>query len=434
MKSILKSIIVSLLQIEARLVLWRFKPKIVAITGSVGKTSTKDAVYTALSTGYRVRKSDKSFNSEIGVPLTILGLPNGWDNPILWVKNILQGFWLIFFSRSTVFPDWLVLEVGADKPGDIEKISRWLSPDVVVLTRFAEVPVHIEFFPSRQRLIEEKGFLVKALKVSGTLVLNNDDSDMNLFKDVIQNKITYGMTGDSDVKATGEEVAYEISGANPKPIGLDFIIKNKEIRELVKLRGVLGYQHIYPVLAAVAVAISQGLQISPLIRAFEKHIFPNGRMRLISGVKSSLIIDDSYNSSPVAAQAAIDTLGRCQRVGRRVAVLGDMFELGQYSKDAHLGLGKYLADKTDFLIVVGLRAREIASGALQIGMPENQILQYDSTEDALKEINLLIKNDDIILMKGSQGMRMEKLVSKIMADPLKAREFLVRQDQKWQQR
>ena len=141
MKNILKKIIIYKITTLARLVLLKYKPKIVAVTGNVGKTSTKDAIYTVLSSEFFVRKSEKSFNSDIGVPLTILGCHNGWSNPILWIKIIIRGIELVVFKNK--YPQWLVLEVGADRPGDIKNITEWIKPDVVVVTRFGEVPCKV---------------------------------------------------------------------------------------------------------------------------------------------------------------------------------------------------------------------------------------------------------------------------------------------------
>src|SRR3989344_7244952 len=146
LKQYLKSLVVSLLTCEAKLVLKKYHPRIVAITGTVGKTATKDAVATALSAFFSVRKSEKSFNTEIGVPLTILGLSNPWSNPFRWLSALLKGFFLVLPTndkRQTAnYPQWLVLEVGADKSGDISSLGTWLRPDIAVITRFAEVPVH----------------------------------------------------------------------------------------------------------------------------------------------------------------------------------------------------------------------------------------------------------------------------------------------------
>lgn len=127
----------------------KYKPRIVAVTGSVGKTSTKDAIFAVLADNQHVRKSDKSFNSEIGLPLTILGCPNAWNNPLRWLQNIFDGFLLLVLPSR--YPAWLVLEVGADRPGDISGVAKWLPVDVAVITRLPEVPVHVEFLTHQRR-------------------------------------------------------------------------------------------------------------------------------------------------------------------------------------------------------------------------------------------------------------------------------------------
>ena len=191
MKEIFKKIITLFLQWEARLVLKKYKPKIIAVTGSVGKTSTKDAIFTVMSGGFFVRRSEKSFNSEIGVPLTILGCKNAWSNPFLWVRNLFEGFMLVVLKNH--YPKWLVLEVGADRPGDIKNISKWLKPDVVVVTAFPDVPVHVEYFDSPDEIAEEKEYLVDALKPEGVLILNYDDEKVRALKDKYEyTTLTFG--------------------------------------------------------------------------------------------------------------------------------------------------------------------------------------------------------------------------------------------------
>jgi UDP-N-acetylmuramoyl-tripeptide--D-alanyl-D-alanine ligase len=173
MKTSFKKIVAYILKKESQLILYKYKPEVVAITGSVGKTSTKDAVYAVLSKITYVRKSEKSFNSEIGLPLTILGLPNGWSNPFTWILNILKGLWLFIWPHK--YPKWLVLEVGVGKPNDMRDVAKWLKTDAVIITAIGETPAHIEFFNSRKHLIEEKSLLINTLKKNGLLVLNADD-------------------------------------------------------------------------------------------------------------------------------------------------------------------------------------------------------------------------------------------------------------------
>ena len=174
MKNFVKKIIIFKLTWVARGILWRYKPKIIAITGNVVKTSTKDAIYTILKSEGNVRKTEKSFNSEFGIPLTIIGEKSGWGSLFAWLRIIWVGLEkIVVYDKS--YPKTLILEVGADKPNDISSVAKWLKPDVVVITRLPEVPVHIEFFPTLESLIEEKISLARHMKKEGTLLVNADD-------------------------------------------------------------------------------------------------------------------------------------------------------------------------------------------------------------------------------------------------------------------
>ncbi len=441
MKNFFKKIVTSIITWEARMVLRTYKPKIVAITGSVGKTSTKDAIYTVLSSVYKTRRSEKSFNSEIGVPLTILGLKNAWSNPFLWLVNIVEGF--MFIILPFTYPEWLVLEVGADRPGDIEKISKWLKPDISVVTQFGEVPVHVEYFPSIEDLINEKGFIVKALKDQGTFVYNHDDRHIRNFSDTLIDssiktvkKVSYGFKETPDVLASHESVAYGPYEHTDLefPTGMTFKINHAGSSVPVNVVGGLGKQHLYPVLAAYAVGISLNINPVAISEALGRHEPPKGRMRLIAGNKDTLIIDDSYNSSPVAAHAALSTLRNLECAGRKIAVLGDMMELGQYSIDEHKKVGELASQDADILVTVGIRSRGTAEAALDAGMDENNVLQFESSEEAGKYLDTIIKEGDIILAKGSQSIRMEKVVEEIMRYPERKDELLVRQDAEWKKR
>lgn len=430
MKNLFRIIITFVIQYEAQLVLKKYKPKIIAIVGSVGKTSVKDAVYTALSTSFYIRKSEKSFNSEIGVPLTILGCQNAWLNPVLWIKNIFDGLTLIFFKNN--FPEILVLEVGADHPGDIEKISKWLKPDVVIVTRLPNIPVHVEFFDSPEDVIKEKLSIINYLRRNGTLVVNGDDEKIiegiSKFEDI--SKITYGLENNNDITASN----YAISYRNKIPKGIRFNVNsdNKSVR--VEIERALGRPHVYPVLAAVAVASLYEINLGEVGDLFKEYNTPPGRIKLIEGIKGSLIIDDTYNSSPTAVEEAFLVLENIKKEGKKIAVLGDMLELGKYSIDEHRKVGKELVGICDELITIGVRARDIAKSALENGMLEKNIFQYDNAEIAGEELKNRISEKDIILIKGSQSIRMEKTVEKIMAHPEQKKELLVRQDEEWLKR
>ncbi len=414
---------------EAKIVLRKYKPKIVAVTGSVGKTSTKDAIFSVLSHFFFVRKSEKSFNSEIGVPLTILGCPNGWNSPVIWLKNIFEGIALILLPNH--YPKWLVLEVGADRPGDIEKITEWIKPDIAVVTRLAKTPVHVEFFESAQAVYREKAFLVKAVKSEGFVILNSDDEDVLAFGEfAIGEKMLYGTHTPAEVSGTGYAISYD----NNVPTGISFDVSYESKLGKVEILGGLGVQQMYPALAALSVGLSQKLSLEKMIKALRTHHPSRGRMKILSGVKDSVIIDDSYNSSPVALEEALNTLEKIETSGRKIAMLGDMLELGNFSPEEHKKAGEKAGSIVDRLFTVGVRARAIAEGALNAGLSEKKVFQFEDSRVAGKELETQIKKGDVILLKGSQGIRMERAVEEILLHPEDKEKLLVRQDPEWQDR
>ena len=426
MKSLIRSIIIFLLTLEARLVIRKYKPKIIMVTGSVGKTSTKDALYTALQNRYHIRKSDKSYNSDVGVPLTILGCPNAWSSPREWFNNLVEGLALIVMPHR--YPEWLILEVGADKPGDIRSILRYVRPDVVVVTRLPDIPVHVEFYKTPRQVIEEESLPVHLLTEDGLLVINADDQNMTELKEATRAKvITVGVHHAADV-VFSNELFIEREG---KVEGLAFHLTHQGSSAPFALVGALGRQHVYPVALASAVALNAGVNLVDLSESFSRHETPPGRMRILKGIKGSTIIDDTYNASPVAMEEALSTLRVLPVTGKRLALLGDMLELGVYSKDMHTKIGKIAGSFLDTLGTVGVRAQGIAQTALGEGMSEAKVFQYEDSRKAGKEFEQFVEEGDVILIKGSQSMRMERAVKELMAEPEYAERLLCRQDEVW---
>ncbi len=432
LKNIFKKIIVYILQLEAKLVLRKYKPKIVAITGSVGKTTTKDAIYTVLDSAFFVRKSEKSFNSEIGVPLTILGCDNAWNNPFLWFKNIFKGLAVILFKNH--YPKWLVLEVGADAPGDIERSAKLLKPDIVVMTRFSKVPVHVEFFKSPQDLMDEKKKLAKYMKENGILVFNYDDEDMTSIKiPTGAQKISFGYKEGASIQGMNDEILYR----EGLPTGHIFRVEYAGASVPMKLKGVIGKAHTFSALAAISVGASQNLNIAQISSALAKNYKTQpGRMRILKGIKQTILIDDSYNASPIAVQKAIETLDllEIKDGGKKIMAIGDMLELGKHSLEEHIKVGKLLVGKCDKLVAVGLRSKDIVNGALRNGMSEKNIYSFEKSDEAGRFLQNEIQENDIILIKGSQSIRMEKITTEIMAEPERKKELLVRQNEEWMKR
>ena len=435
MREFLKKLVIFILTWEAKLILKKYKPKIVAITGSVGKTSTKDAIAKVLESKFRVRKSQKSYNSELGVPLAVIGAQSGWGSPLKWLEAIWEGLKLAVFGSRTSrgkydFPEVLVLEVGADRPGDIRAIRSWLEPDIAVVTALADVPVHIEFFKSPEELFAEKAELVKNLNPEKFTLLNFDDPEVMKIKDKTQAKIiTFGLSEGSEFR--GYE--YELIFREGAPEGIKFKVKNQNQEVPVKILNAFGKHQVYPALAAIAAGTIFEIKLEDAAETLSLYSPPPGRLKLIKGIKDTLILDDSYNSSPKALQAALEVLAEVP-AQRKIAVLGDMLELGKHTITAHRDLGRFAAARINLLVTVGVRAKFFSEGAAKAGFKKRDIKSFSNSDEAGEGLLKIIKPGDLILVKGSQRIRMEKIVEKIMAEPEKKSELLCRQEPEWQNR
>lgn len=431
MKFFIKKIIIWILFLETKIILKKYNPQIVAITGSVGKTGTKDVVFAMFSNLFYTQKSPKSFNSEVGIPLSIIGCQNsGWRNPISWLKVFWSGLALI--CLPSYYPKWLILEVGADRPGDIKKVSEWLKIDIAIFTRMGEIPVHVEFFNSPEAVLKEKLFLLKALKPDGTIIFNSDDPILKEKIDKITShkKLSYGFERESHITASNYKIVYE----NHLPIGINFKADFNGTSLPVKILGTLGRHQAYAILAGISAVVSQDSNPIKAIEGLNGYESPAGRMKIIPGVKNSLVIDDSYNSSPVAVLEALQTMSSLEIPGRKFIALGDMMEIGQYSIEEHKKVGALAAEFADFIFTVGLRAKNIAEGALQAGFSNEKIFQFEDSGKAGKQIEIMVQKGDVVLIKGSQAVRMEKATEEIMAEPMKKDELLVRQEPQWRMR
>lgn len=427
MKQLFKKIIVSIITFEARILLKRKNPTIIAVTGSVGKTSTKDAIYVAIKNSVNARKSAKTYNSDIGVPLSILGLSSGWSNPLIWLKNIVDGLFIAAFSRR--YPKVLVLEAGIDRPGDMANLTKWLRPNIAVITRLPNVPVHVEFFDTPEAVVREKMKLVDALKPDGVVVYNHDDETIRRELEHVRHKaIGFSRYSPSHFTVTADKIVYH----DNSPTGMEFTLTHLNESTTVTISGVIGVQHAYNVAAAAAVASQFDIPFEAISTAMSSFSPPPGRMRIIPGLKSTTILDDTYNSSPIAAERALMTLQEVRSSGRKIAVLGDMLELGRYSVNEHERIGVTAAETSDMLVTIGVRSRRTAQAALENGLSEKFVFQYDDEKRAGRELQNLIQPGDVILIKGSQGIRAERVVLEIMNEPDRANELLVRQEEVWQ--
>ena len=433
MKFLLKKILIALTKAHIK----KYEPMIIGITGNVGKTSTKEAIAAAIGRIKKVRIAAGNLNNEFGFPLIILG---NWDDEYynqgssvgLWIRVFLVGIRGLLIKKID-YPEVFILEYGADRPGDIKKLAGLFKPHIAIVTAIGEVPVHVEYFSGPEDLAKEKSKLVEVLSVSDFAVLNFDDLAVLEMRERTKAKIlTYGYGEGAMVRVSNLETWIE----NGIPEGVNFKINYNDTLQgggqgfvPFKLSGSLGKSQGHAAAAAAAVGSIFGMNLVDISAALADYRGPKGRLKILKGIKNSIIIDDTYNASPSSTHMALETL-RDLPGARRVAVLGDMLELGKYTIDAHREAGNMAGSFADLLICVGSRAKFIADSAAN-QMPSENIHKFETSDEARLKVKELMKEGDLVLVKGSQGMRMEKVVEEIMAEPDKKKELLVRQSKKW---
>ncbi|MFA6306392.1 MAG: UDP-N-acetylmuramoyl-tripeptide--D-alanyl-D-alanine ligase [Patescibacteria group bacterium] len=429
----MKSLTQKILKILAGLILKKYRPEIIGITGSVGKTGAKEAIYVVLNAKFNVRRSLKNYNNEIGVPLTIIGAASPAKSIFGWMQVFFLAIKLLIKPDEN-YPKILILEMAADKPGDMSYLTGMVKPNIGVLTSIGDS--HIENFGSQERIKQEKSVLIKTIDRQGWAVLNIDDQRIApLVKEAKAKVLTYAIDNQADFSGKEIRLVFVPSLSEKDKLGMNFKLLNNGSFAPVFLPNVISKAGVYAALAAAAVGVAKGLNLVEISQALNKYSPPNGRMKLLLGVKGTYIIDDTYNASPAASILAIETLAVIPKKGgeNKYAVLGDMLELGEFTKAKHQEVGRAVVkNKIDKLIVVGERSRDIARGALNSGMSQDDIFHFAATDEAGKFIQERIKTGDLILVKGSQGARMEKVVKEIMAEPLRAKELLVRQGEEWE--
>lgn len=426
----MRKVLQFLLKILAKLTLWRYRPRIVGVTGSVGKTGSCLAIAAVLQTRWRVGRGEKNFNNEIGLPLTILGeADSGYRHPLIWLGIFFRAIKHLII-RNNHYPQVLVLEYGVDRPGDMKYLLSIASPVVAVVTAVAET--HLEFFDSVAGVAKEKGYLVAALPPHGVAVLNMDFPLVQSMKaKTTARVIGYGQVNTAEVRLTGVAVSYT---DDDQPQGMSFRLTIGGSTVPVLIKGTVGRPVAGYAAAAAAVGYALGLSVLEITNGLKNFVPPAGRLRLINGFSSTLIIDDTYNSSPQAVKEALDVLSQLKFKNnfRRWAVLGDMLELGHDSQKLHELIGERVADlPIDFLVTVGKEARYIFEAARRRGMPAEHSWQVLTIAEAERILKAHLQAGDVILVKASQGVRLERLVQALMAEPYLSQQLLVRQSKIW---
>jgi UDP-N-acetylmuramyl pentapeptide synthase len=426
----MKAMIIRYLRARAKAIREKFNPRVIAVTGSMGKTSTKEAIAIVLARAGSVRTSQKNFNNEIGVPLTILGQQSPGKSLFGWMKLFRKSY------SIKNYPEYLLLEFGADHPGDIKALCELAPPDVSIVTGIS--PVHAEYFKDIDALIEEKMEIVRQLRPKGVAILNGDEKRILDRKDQSQAKVvSYGLNGDISARNIRLSTRYDDHYERDDIFSMTYadVYEKGSMMGTLELKNILGYASVISCLAAIAVGREEGIMPMESIRELNKHIKPlPGRLRPIAGIKGSLILDDTYNAAPAAMQLGLDTLSQFTPVeenDRRIAVLGAMAELGSYTEQEHRLIGLKAAEVADIFIGVGANMHIAVEAAKEAGIDTGSVKWFATSKEAGREMDRIVQEGDIVYVKGSQSTRMEHVVKDIMADPASANTLLVRQDRKW---
>jgi UDP-N-acetylmuramoyl-tripeptide--D-alanyl-D-alanine ligase len=350
--------------------------RVVGITGSVGKTTTKELVASVLGRRFVTLKSEASYNNEIGLPVTLLHLTSAHERA--------------------------VLEMGMYDVGEIADLARMGQPHVGVVTIVR--PVHLERAGSFERIVAAKTELVEALppEPEGTAILNYDDEPVRKMSDSTKARVFYyGLSREADLWAD------QIEG-----LGLDgirFRLHHRDETLYVRVP-LLGRHSVHTALRATAVGLVEGLTWQEIIEGL-RGVEPSDQLRLVAvrGPEGATILDDTYNASPASTIAALNLLEELG--GRRIAVLGGMLELGYYEQEGHEKVGMRALEVADVLVTVGPLGQIIGKTAQRWGMSPDQVHMLDDNDEAIGLLKQLVRGNDVVLVKGSRSMKMEEIVS-----------------------
>jgi UDP-N-acetylmuramoyl-tripeptide--D-alanyl-D-alanine ligase len=432
----------------AKKILKREGAFVVAVTGSMGKSTTKQAIGAVLQSdvwGNRVRVPKASFNNALGLPLTVLNHPAPGRNPFAWVSLMMDAFRYRLGWKRTGMRTF-VLEMGADRPGDIAYLTSIAPPDISVVTAITSddptlVPVHAANYPSIDDLVKEKSKLITNLKPGGLAVLNADDKRVFAMRHLTAEKsMTFGEADGTDARIVSAKITTVMTPYGNAPVGLEIKLEMYQRAYHVTLPGVFGRSAAYAF--AAAVCVGEAMDIAPeQIADFPKHFKPvNGRTRILPGIKHTYLFDDTYNASPSAVIQALRDLASVETAPgqRKIACLGEMRELGEKSKEMHYRVGAEAAKLgIDVLVCCGIFGRAMLQGALDGGLTEDRAFFIEDTPEAGLYIQDILQPGDIVLAKASQGtletkgVRMERVIKELMAEPARAEELLVRQAAAW---
>jgi len=398
----MKHILFNFLKFWAKVYLRRAKPVIVAITGSVGKTSTKEAIYEVLKIKYgeEIRKNEGNLNNETGVPLAILDFKHGpsyGESKLGWIPIIFSAPWKSLFLRKV---EVLVLEMAADKPGDIVYLTSIAKPNIAVLTAIA--PSHLEAFGTLENIAQEKTGLLRSLDKNGWAVLNLDDELVR--KDSYGgwwHKKNYAIRENADIRAS--EISSQIENFRAQT---NYKVTTDKDSFLVS-QNTLGQAFVLAGLAAVSVGRILELDNKDITQGLSNFTLAKHRMNVFKGKKGTIILDDCYNANPVSMRAALKVIQDLPKEnGRKIVIFGEMREIGTKSNEAHELIGQFASEIADLTISVGKEAKKY-----------NFSKHFETTGEAVEYLLNELENGDILLIKASRGAgdkpMMEPIIDKL---------------------
>ncbi len=392
--------------------------KLITVAGSVGKTSTKLAIATLLSQKYRVRLHEGNHNTHLSAPLAILGInfPGNPRNFWQWHK-VFSAARKRIKSPSSQEPQIIIQELGTDHPGDIERFSKYLAPNIAVITSVS--PEHMEFFGSIDAVAQEE---LGAASFAEIAILNQDDISPDFFKYVQNSNVsTYSSIGGANYNFIANSFSL-IDGFGGK-------IQTPEYGEINVRVKVFGEHSLRPITGAVAVSAKLGLSSQEIIGGLVSLKPIPGRMNFMRGVKESVLIDDTYNSSPAALEAAIQTLYALSAPSK-IAIIGSMNELGESSAFEHQKIGEMLDGiSLSWVITVGEQANRFLAPAARLR--GCQVYEAKNAIDAGTFAHKIMERGSLVLLKGSQGEVYLEEATKILLLNKEDENLLVRQDEKW---
>lgn len=411
----------------AKGMLKKHAPLVVGITGSVGKSSTKEAVALALSQHYTVRKTEGNLNNEFGIPLTIFGIQAGGSSIFAWLFIILKAFYLRYCTFQ--YPQALVLEMGIDRPGDMAYLFSFVSLDIGVVTHVSGS--HLQYFKSLAGIAKEKGEILNHFQAGkGVAIINADNKYTLKMKEKTSADVvfTYGFSEGATVRGTNTNL---VQGGEAGSLPYYHLkIEHAGNTFPLRLPNIVAEHHISSVLAAMAVAISLKLNLVEVAKRLEAFASLPGRLRILPGIKETLLLDDTYNASPVSTIEAIKVLGRLNSP-RKIVILGDMLELGPKSDELHAELAHTLQEAgISVAVLVGPHMRALFLECQKLGLPIT-LYWEESPLAVVANIKSIVAPHDAILIKGSQGMRMEFITKMLLVDVTLASKYLCRQSVLW---